>query len=136
MKNVFLTVIRRGGYDLTGMLKRIDEYHIAGKLSDADHAELIAAARNDATPGVDAASEVQLLWSAVHDLTQRVAALEGGAAGGDGAAAEYVQPTGAHDAYYRGAIVAYTGKVYKCVAPDGVACVWPPDVLPSYWEEV
>lgn len=23
----------------------------------------------------------------------------------------------------------------QCIAPDGVACVWSPDVMPGYWEE-
>lgn len=139
MKNVFMTVIRRGGYDLTGMLKRIDEYHIGGKLTDAEHDELVSAARGDAKPTVDASDEVQRLWEVVKDLSRRVTVLEGGVGDGgsaSGGAADYVQPTGAHDAYYVGAVVSYKSKTYRCIAAGGVACVWSPDVMPSMWEEV
>lgn len=135
MKNIFLTVIRRGGYDLSTMLNRIDEYHITGKLSDAEHDELVSAARGDATPGVNAEDEIQRLWAVVYDLTRRMAILEGGVVEDDsGSVAEYVQPTGAHDAYFYGMVVSYNGKTYKCIAPEGVACVWSPDVMPGYWE--
>ena len=47
---------------------------------------------------------------------------------------EYVQPTGAHDAYYAGALVRWKGEVCVCTAPEGVACVWSPEVMPGYWE--
>lgn len=138
MKEIFLTVIRRGSYDLTGILRRIDEYHIDGKLTDTEREELIAAARGDATPGVDPTSEVQKLWAEVRALTARVAKLEGTAdsTGSAGDVPEYVNPTGAHDAYYAGALVKYNGRVYKCIAPDGMACAWSPDVMPAYWEQV
>lgn len=35
-KGIFEQVIARGGFDLTAMLARIDEYHIGGKLSDGE----------------------------------------------------------------------------------------------------
>ena len=47
---------------------------------------------------------------------------------------EFVQPTGAHDAYAKGAKVTYNGKRYISVY-DG-ANVWSPDALPEGWEEV
>ena len=34
MKNIFKTVIEKGGYDLTGMIAKIDTYHIEGKITD------------------------------------------------------------------------------------------------------
>lgn len=141
MKNVFEAVIRRGGYDLNQMLKRIDEYHIKGKLTDAEHDDLIAYARGDAAPAIDCAAEIQRLWAAVREMQKEIKALKNGApeSGEDKPEAEavqvFVQPTGAHDAYYAGNVVRYDGKVYTCVAPAGVACVWSPDVMPDYWEE-
>ena len=135
MKSIFEKVIARGGYDLDGILKRIDEYHVEGKLSDDERAHLIAAARGDAAPVLNTDAEVQQLWQAVRVLTERVAALEGNVAEGGGAAddvAEYVQPTGAHDAYYAGDVVQYKGALYVCTAPG--ACVWSPESMPDYWE--
>ena len=46
---------------------------------------------------------------------------------------EYVQPTGAHDAYKTGDKITYNGKKYICKM-DG--CVWNPDTYPAGWEEV
>ena len=131
MKNLFDAAIRGGHYDLDTMLRRIDEYHIAGKLTDAEHAALQVAARKGATPGVDASAEVQRLWAAVNALSARVAALEGNA--DDEAIADFVQPTGAHDAYFQGDKVVFGGRLYTCNAPAGIACVWSPVVMPDYW---
>ena len=43
---------------------------------------------------------------------------------------EYVQPTGAHDAYHVGDKITYNGKHYTCIY-DG--CVWTPDAYPQGW---
>ena len=50
---------------------------------------------------------------------------------------EYVQPSGAHDAYHRGDKITFTdGKKYECISPEGVAVVWDPVTYPTYWQEV
>ena len=46
---------------------------------------------------------------------------------------EWVQPTGAHDAYSTGDRVTYNGKVYESTM-DGNT--WSPDVYPQGWTEV
>ena len=46
---------------------------------------------------------------------------------------EYVQPTGAHDAYKIGDKITYNGKKYICKL-DG--CVWDPITYPDAWEKV
>lgn len=46
---------------------------------------------------------------------------------------EFVQPTGAHDAYNIGDKVTYNGKKYICQING---CVWAPDVYPQGWQEV
>lgn len=131
LKSIFHSTISRGGFDLAAMLQRIDEYHISGRLTDADREELQAAARHKASPGMDVNAEIQRLWAAVGDLRKAVADLAGEPEG-SGAPA-FVQPTGAHDAYFAGARVTYNGTVYECIAPEGVACVWSPDVMPDHW---
>ena len=45
MKKLFENVIARGGDDLGVMLKKIDSYHIEGKLTDAEKDELYEKAR-------------------------------------------------------------------------------------------
>ena len=72
-------------------------------------------------------------------LTKRVVALEGGTVEPDVPKdewPEYVQPTGVHDAYYAGAKITWNGKKCICIAPEGVAVVWNPDVMPAYWQFV
>ena len=44
---------------------------------------------------------------------------------------DFVQPTGAHDAYQTGDIVNYNGVLYKSKINNNV---WAPDVYPAGWE--
>lgn len=46
---------------------------------------------------------------------------------------EYVQPTGAHDAYKVGDKITYNGKKYECIFNG---CVWTPDAYPAGWKLV
>ena len=46
---------------------------------------------------------------------------------------EFVQPTGAHDAYNTGDRVTYNGKVYESTIDGNV---WSPDAYPAGWKEV
>ena len=46
---------------------------------------------------------------------------------------EYVQPTGAHDAYHLGDKITYNGKKYICELDNWV---WNPDTYPAGWELV
>ena len=136
MKSIFETVIRKGGFDLNGLTNRIHEYHIRGALTEQERDELIALARGGATASssMDVPAEIQKLWAVVRDLQQALGHQAGSSA--PTGTAEFVQPTGAHDAYYTGDRVTFGGKVFTCIAPYGVACVWAPDVMPGYWQEV
>ena len=127
MKTIFERVIAQRNFDLTQMLGRIDEYHIAGKLTDAERAELVSAARSAADPasGMDIAGEIQRLWAAVRQLQGSTESTD---------IPVFIQPTGSHDAYFAGDRVLFSGTVYTCVAPDGVACAWSPVTMPDYWQ--
>lgn len=46
---------------------------------------------------------------------------------------EWVQPTGAHDAYNTGDRVTYKGKVYESIINGNT---WSPDAYPQGWEEI
>lgn len=131
MKSIFTSVIKQGGYDLAYLLKKIDRYHIEGKLSDEEKEELYALARKTPETQLDYTSEIQKLWEAIREL-------QGVLSGDAGESSteewlEYVQPTGAHDAYHTGAQVTFNGQRYRCLMNN---CVWSPDVLPSAWEIV
>lgn len=146
--NMFKYAIKEKPERLAETLQRIDMYNIRGGLTDAERDELYEQARGAAQPDIDVRDEIQRLWAAVREMQKEIETLKNSAPEGgtdapeDGedmpeseTVQEFVQPSGAHDAYYAGNVVGYNGKVYTCVAPAGVACVWSPDVMPDYWEE-
>ena len=125
MRTIFEQVISRGDYDLTAMLQNIDRYHIEGKLTDEDRDALYALAREGAQPVYDYAAEIEAIWAAIRELQ--------GQAQDPEEWPEFVQPTGAHDAYGVGAQVTYNGQRYRCKLAN---CVWSPDAYPDAWELV
>lgn len=131
MFTIFSNVIKRGGYDLTKLLQKIDSYHIEGKLTDAEREELYALARQTPEAQYEVKAEIEKIWAAIRTL-QAGQSIETPEAPAD-EWPEYVQPSGAHDAYQIGAQVTYDGAHYHCVMAN---CVWSPDVLPSAWELV
>lgn len=136
MYEVTKNVIRSGSYELADILAKIDTLWMQGSLTDAERLELIQMARDGASPSNSYAP----LQAQIDALAARVAVLEGSVKPADPETPTeewpvYVQPTGAHDAYYTGAKMTFNGKRYTCIAPEGVAVVWSPDVYPDYWKE-
>lgn len=137
MYEVTKNVIQSGSYELTDILRKIDTLWLQGSLTDSERLSLIEMARGKADPSHSYAP-VQVQIDA---LAQRVAVLESKYNPSDPETPteeypDYVQPTGAHDAYHAGDKVTYNGKRYLCIAPEGVAVVWSPDTYPAYWQEV
>lgn len=140
MYAIIKSVINSGNYELTDMLSKIDTMWVQGSITDEQRTELTALARDKATPEATYAplqEQVDALAVRIDALTQRVAALEDGSTTGDTPATlvdewpEFVQPTGAHDAYKVGDKITYNGQHYICKM-DG--CVWTPDAYPAGWE--
>ena len=131
MYEVTKNVIQSGNYELSGILAKLDTLWLQGSITDAERRELMAMARAKADPQNTFAP----LQAQIDALAIRVAALEGEKAPA-GEYPQYVQPTVSHDAYHAGDKVTFGGMRYVCVAPEGVAVVWSPEVYPSYWEEV
>ena len=136
MREMIIGQIEMGGFDLKSMIDRINYYHVAGELTDAEREELIQRAQDKAVQDMDVEpkTEILALWEAVHELERRIDEMSGG---GDTPEPgeewpEFVQPTGAHDAYNPGDKVTYHGKHYVCLIAN---CVWAPDVYPQGWEE-
>ena len=130
MKKLFENVIARGGYDLSVMLKKIDSYHVEGKLTDAEKDELYALAR----AGADMQASVDVL-AKLEELEKRVRVLEeGGGSSGGGETGDTVAAYVPGKWYYAGDRVTFEGKRYVCSAPKGVVCVWSPGEYPAYWE--
>lgn len=153
MYKVIKAVIESKRYELEDMLNKLDTFWVQGRISEAEYTELVALAREKALPEnsyAGAQERIDALFKEIVELKERVRVLESAKdeSTGDEPTEEnpeepipddypaYVAPTGAHDAYMAGAKVTYNGVRYVCVAPEGVAVVWNPDVMPSYWQEV
>lgn len=147
MFQTIMSAIRSGEFKLEKILDRIRFYHARGDLSAEEMGQLMDAARSQAVEsmGVDARTEILELWKAVHALQQSVADLaamitppeddSGDEPGEDPGEQipDFVQPTGAHDAYNTGDKVRYKGEIWECVMDN---CVWDPDSYPAGWRKV
>ena len=127
MKELFEQVIRMKNYDLKSLLNCIDQYHIEGRLTDAERLELTQLAREGAAPEYDYKGEIDALWAAVRALQQSVSL-----PAEQDEWPEYVQPTGAGTAYQVGDKVTFNGVHYICRLPH---CVWSPADYPIGWQK-
>lgn len=127
MHDVIRDVINSRRYVLADMLHKIDTIWAQGDLDDEQRTELIALAQGNA----DMEQEVNML-AKLEELEQRVRALEAGSTEPGEAYPDYV----AGKWYYNGNKITFEGGKYKCIAPDGVVCVWSPKEYPVYWELV
>ena len=141
MSNVSIDIssrIQDGEFVLDEIIGIINYYHIHNEITAEERENLIAAARDRAAEalGVDPKTEIPALWTAVRDLQMKVNSILSGTAEPVEPAEEFpefVQPTGAHNAYNAGQGVTYNGKHYRSLI-DGNS--WSPDTYPAAWEEV
>lgn len=156
MYEIIKSVINEGRYELSDILTKIDTLWIQGDITEEQKTELVLLAQEKAKPENSYApiqNQVDALFTNFAEIAKQVGINtleianikakmeEGGTVVPEPEPEpgeeypEYVQPTGAHDAYHNGDKVTCQGKKYHCIAPEGVAVVWPPDVYPAYWEE-
>lgn len=129
MKTIIENVIKKGNYDLAELLLKIDIFFTEGKLTAEERDELYALARVKPEAQYDVKTEIEKLWVAVK-------ALQNGTITDEGATTEvkdFVQPTGAHNAYNKGDKVLFDEKVYVSTIDGNV---WSPSVYPNGWEIV
>lgn len=136
MNEIIKNVITSGRYELADMLKKIDTIWLQGNLTDEQRTELVNLARNNADPENSYASiqnQINVLYANYIELAARILILENGgntAPIDPEAYPEFVQPTGAHDAYKAGDQITYNGQRYICQMNG---CVWDPDTYPAGW---
>lgn len=143
MYGVMKMIIGHGEYELSDMISRIDAMYVKGRISMEEMDVLKEMAREKAKAENSYApiqEQVNKAFEMIANLQKQIDEMkENGSSGGGETTDEWPnwrQPTGAHDAYYAGMKMTYTdGKRYTCIAPDGVACVWGPDVMTGYWME-
>lgn len=157
MFEIIKNVINEGRYALNDILTKIDIIWIQGDLTDDEKTNLVNMAREHALPENSFAplqkqidilaaqvtslkSEIELHGKYIETLNTAISNLGGEVSEPEEPVQEeypsYVQPTGAHDAYYKGNKVTFEGAKYICIAPEGVAVVWDPVAYPAYWQLV
>lgn len=132
MYDIIKNVIASGVFDLNAILTKINMLWLESSITDDQRDSLVTAARDAADPQASYAplqQQIDKLAADITSLSARVTTLEGTSTETP-EYPDYVQPTGAHDAYNAGDTVTYNGKHYVCQL-DG--CVWSPDVYPDGW---
>ena len=143
MYEVIRDVIRSKDFELKDILNKINTVWVRGELTQEEMTELTELARNNARTENSYASlqeQIDNTNSRIDKLEERIAKLEStGETGTEDSTEseeeypEYVQPTGAHDAYKTGDKIPFNGEKYICKI-DG--CVWDPITYPAAWEKV
>lgn len=133
MYNIIKTVIESGSFELTDIIRKIDTVWFEGKITDEEKAELVEMAQGKANP-----QHSMDLVAKVADLEKRVKSLEEQKPSdteGEEVTEETYPPFVEGKWYYNGDKVSFDGKNYRCIAPEGTACVWSPSAYPNYWIE-
>ena len=154
MYEIIKNVIENKDYELVDMLYKINKMYIESEITEEQKEELDNLARTNANAEnsyaplqeqIDKAfKEIDILKTTVEANAVGMSALKEAVEKLGGKLEnpveepveeypEFVQPTGAHDAYNIGDKVTYNGKKYICQING---CVWAPDVYPQGWQEV
>ena len=142
-----IAYLNDGNYDLSEVInKKLPDMLIRDLITSEEFDELVLYAQEHSQPTYDTElriknleTQIEILNEVVTDLQKRVTILEGE----EPEIPEkdeyplWKQPTHAGDAYYNGDKMTYTdGFKYECIAPEGYAVTYGPDVLPQYWRKV
>ena len=132
MYSIFESVINRGGYKLGEMLNRIKTYAADGKLTIEEMGKLEALAREKANvqDGTDMLGMLLEHERRIRELEAKFVTDTPAEGETEEVVAEYVPGKW----YYAGDKAMFDGKVYICIAPEDVVCVWSPTEFPSYWQ--
>lgn len=142
MYEIIKNVILAGNYELVDMLKKINTVWIESNITDEQKQELDELARTNAKAENSYAplqKQVNDLYSKYDELKQEIAELKGEDTEEPTEPEpvdeypEFVQPTGAHDAYNIGMGCTFNGEKYICLING---CVWDPITYPAGWQKV
>lgn len=154
MYEIIKNVIQSKDYELRDMLYKINKMYIESYITEDQKSELDKLARANANAENSYApiqEQIDKAFSKISDLKTTIEANAIGLSALKEAVEklgakietpveepkeeypEYIQPTGAHDAYHVGDKITYNGKKYICKLDN---CVWDPDTYPAGWQEV
>ena len=148
MYEIIKNVINSKDYELRDMLYKINKMYIESYITEDQKLELDELARTNANAENSYAplqEQIDNLYDELSQIKSQLNTLLENPEEGtgdepaeppqttDNEYKEYVQPTGAHDAYKIGDKITYNGKKYICKLDN---CVWNPDEYPAGWELV
>lgn len=135
-------LIKSKSFELKDMLNKINIVWLESMITDEQMKELKELARQNAIAENSYAplqEQINNIYAEIDTIKAEIKELKGETEEPTGPEEpieeypEFVQPTGAHDAYKIGDKITYNGKKYICKLDN---CVWAPDVYPAGWEEV
>ena len=134
-------------YDLSEVVnKKLPDMLIRDLITSEEFDELVLYAQEHSKPTYDTELRIKNLETQIDALNEVITDLQRRATILEGEEPEvpekdeyplWKQPTHAGDAYYNGDKMTYTdGFKYECIAPEGYAVTYGPDVLPQYWRKM
>lgn len=135
MYEIIKDVINSKSFELKDILYKINKMWIESAITEAQKTELDELARTNANAEnsyKDNSKQIETIFAELENIKARLDKLEGIEPPIE-EYPEYVQPSGAHDAYKVGDKITFEGKKYICKM-DG--CVWSPEEYPQAWEEI
>ena len=138
MYDLILKVIQSHTYkDSNALLGKIQRLFVEGEISEEQYAALRAALlAAEPVKAYDAEAEIDALWKEVRRIAAIVDAMPEPTPEPEPEPEEipdWVQPTGAHDAYMTGDKVRFKGEVYESLIDGNV---WSPETYPQGWKAV
>ena len=142
MYEIIKNVILAENYELVDILKKINTVWIESNITDEQKQELDELARTNAKAENSYAplqKQLDNTNARIDSLEERIAKLEGETTEEPSEPVqedeypEFVQPTGAHDAYNIGMGCTFNGEKYICLING---CVWDPITYPAGWQKV
>lgn len=142
MYEIIKNVINNTDYKLEDILYKINKMYIESFITEEDKIELDNLARQKAKSENSYAplqEQIDNIYEELDKIKEEIQEIKGEEEGETEQPVEteeypeYVQPTGAHDAYHVGDKITYNGKKYICKLDN---CVWTPNAYPADWEEV
>lgn len=137
MYEMIKTVIASRTYtDSNALIAKIQRLYIEGTLTESQYTELrTMLAEQNPVKTYDVESELDRIWVELRRIASIVDSMPEPTPEPEPSedVPDWVQPTGAHDAYQKGDKVRYNGNVYESLIDGNV---WSPDAYPAGWQKL
>ena len=117
--------------DSNALVAKMQRLYVEGVLTEEQYTELRSLlAENEPKKAYDVEAEIDKIWVAIRQIE---AEIEDKPTPEPPDIPDWVQPTGAHDAYQKGDKVRYNGVIYESLIDGNV---WSPEAYPQGWRVV